>query len=138
MKKAGILGALAVSAAGLVIGVSVATSAPRATVVAVKLIEFRLLPARKSVPAGRVTFVVKNGGKIAHEFVVLRTVKRASRLLAPSGKRALEAGHVGEIEMVKPRLTKKLTLNLKPGHYSLICNFVGHYKAGQYADLTVK
>ncbi|MEA2312683.1 MAG: hypothetical protein QOE28_2651, partial [Solirubrobacteraceae bacterium] len=33
---------------------------------------------------------------------------------------------------------KALTLNLKPGHYALICNLPGHYTAGMYADLTVK
>ena len=34
--------------------------------------------------------------------------------------------------------TKTLTLNLKPGHYALICNIAGHYMAGMYADLTVR
>ncbi len=138
MKKAVILGALAASIVGLVIGVSSATSSPRTSVVAVKLVEFRILPARKSVPAGRVTFAVRNAGKIAHEFVVLRTVKPASKLQRPNDSEASEAGHKGEIETFKPGLTKKLTLELKPGHYSLICNLAGHYKAGQYADFTVK
>jgi uncharacterized cupredoxin-like copper-binding protein len=39
---------------------------------------------------------------------------------------------------VSPGTAKKLTLNLKPGHYALICNLAGHYKAGQHADLSVR
>jgi uncharacterized cupredoxin-like copper-binding protein len=35
-------------------------------------------------------------------------------------------------------VTKTLKLNLKPGHYTLICNFPGHYQAGQHTDFTVK
>ncbi len=36
------------------------------------------------------------------------------------------------------RQTKKLTLDLKPGHYAIICNLPGHYLGGMYTDLTVK
>jgi uncharacterized cupredoxin-like copper-binding protein len=31
-----------------------------------------------------------------------------------------------------------VTLNLKPGHYSLVCNLPGHYMQGMRADLTVQ
>jgi uncharacterized cupredoxin-like copper-binding protein len=39
---------------------------------------------------------------------------------------------------MKPGAAKTLALNLAPGHYALVCNLPGHYKAGMYADLTVK
>jgi hypothetical protein len=45
----------------------------------VRLKEFKVIPVVASVQAGSVTFVVRNVGKLAHEFVVLRTT------IAPSG-----------------------------------------------------
>ena len=65
-----------------------------------------------------------------------RTAKPAGSLL--KGARADESGNVGETGDLKAGASKKLTLNLKPGHYALICNLPGHYKAGQYTDFTVR
>ena len=56
---------------------------------------------------------------------------------ALKGTEADEAGNVGEIGDLQPGETKTLSLNLKAGHYALICNLPGHYKLGQHADLTV-
>ncbi len=103
---------------------------------AVTLSEFNVAPKPAQIATGRVTFNVSNGGKVEHEFVVLKTSKPASDLL--KGGRADESGNVGEIGSVKPGQTKALKLNLAAGHYALICNLPGHYAAGQYADLTVK
>jgi uncharacterized cupredoxin-like copper-binding protein len=97
--------------------------------------EFSIAPTPDKVAAGKVSFSVANAGKIEHEFVVLRTNKRAGDLL--KGKEADETGNVGEIGSVLPGQTKKLTLNLKAGHYALICNLPGHYTAGQHADFNV-
>lgn len=102
----------------------------------VTLIEFKLTPSVKRVAAGRVTFVVRNAGKIPHEFVVLRTKTPAAKL-PTKGPQAVETGRAGKIGPFTPGLTKSLTLTLRPGHYTLICNLPGHYKAGQHADLTV-
>ena len=57
--------------------------------------------------------------------------------LLKDGK-ASEAGNIGEIGDLQPGVTKTLRLNLKPGHYALICNLPGHYAAGQRADFVVK
>ena len=97
--------------------------------------EFSIAPTPAKAAAGKISFSVANAGKIEHEFVVLRTNKSAGDLL--KGKEADEAGNVGEIGSVLPGQTKKLTLNLKAGHYALICNLPGHYTAGQHADFTV-
>lgn len=97
--------------------------------------EYSISPTPAKVASGKVSFSVNNAGKIEHEFVVLRTNKPAADLL--KGNEADEAGNVGEIGSVLPGQTKKLSLNLKAGHYALICNLPGHYKAGQHADLTV-
>jgi uncharacterized cupredoxin-like copper-binding protein len=83
-----------------------------------------------------VTFTVSNDGSVTHEYVVLRTSRPAAGLQV-SGGRASEAGHVGEIGELKVGQTKTLTLDLKPGHYSIICNLPGHYLGGMHTGLTV-
>lgn len=136
------------SAAALSLGAAAATSGGRSEAKAVAagagnpsvkatLVEFKLIRAPKQVAkSGKVTFVVKNAGKIPHEFVVLRTDRPASKLSVKNG-RAVETGRVTRIGGLKPGLTKTLTLNLKPGRYALICNLPGHYTSGQFADFTV-
>ena len=65
------------------------------------------------------------------------------RLRCPAGAiplkngRADESGNVGETGDLAVGKTKSVTLNLKPGHYALICNLPGHYKAGQHTDFRV-
>jgi uncharacterized cupredoxin-like copper-binding protein len=104
--------------------------------VGVKLSEFKVAPTVTRAAAGKVTFNVSNGGQVTHEFVVIRTNKAAGDLL--KGARADESGNVGETGDVQPGQTKHLTLKLPAGHYALICNLPGHYKAGQHVDFTVK
>ena len=67
---------------------------------------------------------------------MLRTNKKASELL--KGSEADETGNVEEIGDIQPGQTKTLSLNLKAGHYALICSLAGHYKAGRHASLTVR
>lgn len=88
------------------------------------------------VAAGKVTFTVSNDGSMMHEYVVLKTSQPAAKLPV-SGGRASEAGHVGEVADLPAGKTKTLTLDLKPGHYSIICNLPGHYLGGMLTDLTV-
>ena len=82
------------------------------------------------------TFSVANAGRLKHEFVVLKTDKPAGNLL--KGNEANESGNVGEIGGVNPGNARVLVLNLKRGHYALICNLPGHYKTGQFADFYVR
>ena len=66
---------------------------------------------------------------------------RAWRVAAGSllkGSRADETGNVGETGDLAAGASKSLTLSLPAGHYALICNLPGHYKAGQHTDFTVK
>jgi uncharacterized cupredoxin-like copper-binding protein len=74
---------------------------------------------------------------VTHEFVVLKTTKAAGSLPFKGG-RADEAGNVGETGDLAPGKSKTIALNLKPGHYALICNLPGHYRGGQHADLNVR
>ncbi len=133
MKRIGALVAVLAFAAVATLTTGAATSAK---VLNVKLVEFKVLPAAKVAPAGKVTFVVRNAGKITHELVVIKTAKPAGKLL--KGSKADESGRLGKIGDLKPGQARKLTLTLKKGHYALICNLPGHYAAGQYTDFTAR
>jgi len=136
-RRVGLLGILAALAA-IIAAVAVATNSDAATKsTTVTLSEFKVSPSPKSVSHGKVTFTVKNKGDMEHELAVIKTTKSASKLPV-SGNRASEKGSVGEVEDIASGKSKKLTLNLKKGHYVLICNIPGHYKAGMYADFTVR
>jgi uncharacterized cupredoxin-like copper-binding protein len=111
--------------------------APAATSVGVRLTEFKLTAAKTAVTAGKVTFTVKNAGKMEHELVVIKTSRKAADLPKNGEGKASEKGSVGEVELGAGK-TKTLTLNLKKGHYALICNVGMHYMAGMRADFTVR
>ena len=102
----------------------------------VSLTDFKITPSASTVSAGKVTFDATNAGKAVHEMVVVRTDKKPSQLL--NGNRASEAGSVGEISETKAGASKSVTLNLKPGHYLLLCNVPGHFKAGMFKNFIVK
>jgi uncharacterized cupredoxin-like copper-binding protein len=130
-RAAAVSGAAALVAAILLPGVAADASSSRS----VKLTDFKVIPSAKSIGHGKVTFVVANKAAIEHELIVIKTSKKASALPV-SGDRASETGSVGEVELGGHK-TKSLTLNLKKGHYALICNVKGHYKGGMHTDLTV-
>lgn len=113
-----------------------AAAAVPASRVQVALREFTVTPSTTLGRAGRVTFSVDNAGTVPHEFVVIRRNKPAGALL--KGARADETGNVGETGDLQPGEAKTIRLDLKPGHYALICNLPGHYAAGQHTDFTVR
>ncbi len=106
--------------------------------VKVALNEFTIAPAATSAPAGHVVFVVRNSGKLKHQFTIIRTNKSAATVLSKQDPNDDIAGARGEIATIAPGTTKTLTIkNLKPGHYALVCALPGHYQAGMHADFTV-
>ena len=117
--------------------VSPLAASPAKTLVKVQLKEFKVLPSPLSARRGPVAFTVKNTGTIDHEFVVLKTNTAPSKLPVKGGK-AVETGRVGKVGPVKPGASKTLTLTLKAGKYVLICNVLGHYKAGQRVGFQVR
>ncbi len=127
-------------AAVLTIGLGAAAAAPGSVQapakVSVVLKEWSLIPSSARVTAGKVTFQVKNDGALAHEFVVLRTDAH-HHTLAVKGGEAVETGLKGEIVKIVPGQNRSLTLSLKRGKYVLLCNLLGHYRAGQFAALRV-
>ena len=122
-----IVGATLLAVAALVVPIALGAGGSN---VAVQLKEFKLTPKPVSVKAGKVTFTVKNVGKVEHEMVVLKTNVPPGKLPIGAGSRVSENTSVGEVGEVHPGQTKKVTLALKPGKYVLICNLAGHYKAG--------
>jgi uncharacterized cupredoxin-like copper-binding protein len=110
------------------------------SVVKFKMVEWDIIPQNASKshgPLPKVTFVVKNAGKLEHEFVVIRTNKAAGQLAKAGAEEAPEKGAVGEIGSIPSGKTKKLTLKLGRGHYALICNLAGHWNNGQFVDYYV-
>jgi uncharacterized cupredoxin-like copper-binding protein len=104
-----------------------------------RMVEWDILPLTATkTRSTRVTFVVRNAGKRTHEFVVLKTAKAAGSLAAPGAREAPETGARGEIEEIKPGEAKRLTLTLKKGHHSLICNLAFHYGKGQFEDFYIR
>jgi uncharacterized cupredoxin-like copper-binding protein len=129
-----VLGAFA---AGLVPVALVSTAVAGSKSSTVTLTEFKVAAKPTSVPAGRITFTVKNAGDDEHELVVIKTSKLASKLPV-SRARASEKGAVGEVADIAGGKSKKLTLTLKKGHYVLVCNLPGHCTDGMRANFTVK
>ena len=109
---------------------------PAANTVTVVMKDRSFQSSTRTVPAGKVTFVVRNAGTMEHEFVVLRT-DRHHHLLSMKSQQASEAGAKGEIEEFASGRTKRLTLTLAPGKYVLLCNLPGHYKRGQFISFVV-
>jgi uncharacterized cupredoxin-like copper-binding protein len=111
---------------------AVAPAAPIAPgTVAVKLGEFFLHPSTTSVAAGKVTFQVRNTGKLVHEMIVARAPVKLQ------GSRASEKTSVGEVSELQPGTSGRVKLTLKPGNYVFFCNVPGHYAAGQHIAFTV-
>lgn len=114
-----------------------------ATRVQVVMNEWSLKPSVAAAPAGEVTFEVTNQGKLPHELIVVKTDLAADALtLEADGARVEETApgqdDVGEVEDIQPGETKSGTFNLEAGHYVLVCNVPGHYKAGMVASFQVK
>jgi hypothetical protein len=111
----------------------------RGTVVRVVERDFRIVVARKRVPAGDVRFLISNRGPDTHEVILART--QSSRLpLRSDGltvdEEALNRDYLEELD-VPPGRVHELRLHLRRGHYELFCNMFGHYLGGMRAELEV-
>ena len=95
-----------------------------------------------SVKAGRVTLEAVNQSKtLLHEVLVVLALPEGKELPYDTEKETLvekRMHSLGEISELKPGARGKLTLNLKPGTYVLLCNQPGHYKSGMSTKLVVE
>jgi uncharacterized cupredoxin-like copper-binding protein len=102
-------------------GAHAPAAAPAGHAISVSETEFKVaLPAQKVAP-GKVTFTVRNAGKIQHDLVV-------------SGPGVTGAA---KTPLLNPGQTAKLTVTLTGGSYTLYCSVPGHRAAGMAAKLTV-
>ena len=103
------------------------------------------------VPAGDVTFIVKNNGTIDHEAVVLKTNLPYNKIpIADAGdppapvktgaNKVSEDTNIGETgdPNLKPGETRTFTIkHMTAGNYAVVCNIANHYGFGIRAPLTV-
>lgn len=102
--------------------------------------EFSVKLSQASAPAGKVTFVLNNTGKIEHELVILKTDLPHDKIPARDNDptKVQEPGAAGEIEDVAAGTSKEETFDLTPGNYVLLCNVETHYAAGMHIAFVVK
>jgi uncharacterized cupredoxin-like copper-binding protein len=93
-----------------------AVTGQKAATVAVTESEFKIALASTTLKAGKVTFDVKNTGKIQHDLAIKGGPK--TNLISPGG-------------------SAQLVATLKPGKYHLYCTVPGHEQAGMKVDITV-
>lgn len=100
-----------------------------------------------SVASGQVSFVVRNGGVLAHELVILPLPAdgAGTRPIGADG-RIDESQSLGEASKscaegtgdgIAPGATGWVTVTLEPGRYELVCDEPWHYAAGMFDLLTV-
>ena len=94
------------------------------------------------VKAGRVTLEAVNLSKdLVHEVLVVPALSEGKELpydIKTDTVVEKRVHSLGEISELKPGAHGKLTLNLKPGTYLLLCNQPGHYKSGMSTKLVVE
>ena len=102
--------------------------------------ELSMRVSASEAKAGEVAFVVRNRGKLEHEFVVLRTKTSAAKLKASheEPQTVEETGFQAELESVEPGRAVRFVVRLGKGHYVLLCNIKGHYSGGMRSDLTLR
>ena len=103
------------------------------------LSDMKITLNKTTIPAGVVTFSLKNTGTVTHELVVLKTDTAADAIPADPDEQGKveEDGSQGESGDLDKGETKTFSLNLDPGKYVLICNEPGHYMAGMRVAFTV-
>jgi uncharacterized cupredoxin-like copper-binding protein len=116
---------------------------PVGTPVNVLLEDFKIQPDAAVVPAGPVSFRIRNQGPTTHEFIVVRTDKPSDKLpLQRDGLTVNEDAPsihpVEEVEGLDIDDRETLNLDLAAGQYVMFCNLEGHYLGGMHAAITVR
>jgi uncharacterized cupredoxin-like copper-binding protein len=136
--RAIVAAAASLTAAGALAGVALGAPSAGTTVKVTlgKPSELKMTVAPGKVKAGSVTFVVANKGSAPHEMVVVPLAAGQAKVPQKNG-RAVEKGALGEAPEMAGGRSKTITLKLKAGRYSLLCNVPGHYAGGMYVGFTV-
>ena len=103
--------------------------------------DFSIALSPGEVPAGDVTFDIKNEGPQTHEFVVFKTDLSPESLPTNEDGTVDQEGkgvtHIDEVEDVVSCSAESLDVSLKAGSYVIICNLPGHYASGMRSAFTV-
>jgi uncharacterized cupredoxin-like copper-binding protein len=115
----------------------------RGTPVDVLLEDFKVRQDPAVVPAGTVSFRIRNQGPTTHEVIVVRTDRAPDKLpLQRDGLTVNEDAPgidlLDEVEGLDIDDRQTLVLDLAAGNYVLYCNLEGHYLGGMHEALTVR
>ena len=101
---------------------------------------FKIALSTDNVPAGTVTFHVKNQAEaVPHQLTVIKTDQPADQLPTSDNKVDTSGLNVvGGSDNIQAGENQDLTVDLTPGTYVLICNLPGHYQNGMYTSFTVQ
>ena len=83
--------------------------------------DYRLTPQAVRVPAGRVTFSVRNTGQQPHNLVIARRGRERARLTT-----------------MFPGETERVTVRLARGTYRMSCSLSHHDVLGEYGTVSVR
>jgi uncharacterized cupredoxin-like copper-binding protein len=97
--------------------------------VSLRLDEYRVLPQRVTVPAGRIRLVGRNTGRLTHNLAVVQFDR-------PLGED--EERQYGRTPTAHPGRQVETTVTLRPGKYRLVCTIANHDNLGQYGELKVQ
>lgn len=80
--------------------------------------EWSITLSNAALKAGPLKLTIKNEGSIEHNFII----KEANV----------------EVDGIQPGQSKELTVTLKPGTYTVMCNIAGHAEAGMQTSIKVQ
>jgi uncharacterized cupredoxin-like copper-binding protein len=123
----------------MVVGFVACSSGKGASQVAVSMTDGQLRADPGAVSHGKADFNVNNSSNKAHSFVVVKTDTPPEQLAVDKDGHVNTDGKVGKVDSFNgPNVTKKLSVDLKPGHYVLVSDTPGDYQQGMRAVLTVQ
>ena len=97
--------------------------------VSLRLDEYRILPQRVTVPAGRIRIVARNTGRLTHNVAVVQFDR-------PLGED--EEKQYARTPTAHPGDVVRTAVTLRPGKYRLVCTIANHDNLGQYGELKVE
>lgn len=94
-----------------------------------RLDEYRILPQRITVPAGRVTIVARDVGRLTHNVAIVQFDR-------PLGED--EEKQYARTPTAHPGDVVRTSATLRPGKYRIVCTIANHDNLGQYGELKVE
>ena len=113
----------------------------KATTIDVSLSEFKVSLSADTAPAGTVTFSLMNDGTVVHNLRVIKTDLAADELPMDEAAFTVDEDQVDVLASgsnLDANTQEKVTVDLAPGSYVLICNIPTHYDAGTRTTFMVE